>query len=156
MPDRTNRICRNCKWQCCGTYPGVAHPDDFETSEDLVEALAGGKWTVDKFHLRGRWIWFVRASVKGMEGELEHFATEGVCTFLGDDGCVLDAMDQPMMCRKIQPDPGQIGTCTMLLKVADMARAWALYQEGVRAAVAAAKQRTSVVRGPWGGERAAR
>ena len=154
MPDDMPKVCQRCNWQCCNTYPGVAHPDDFPASADLVEALVSGRWAVDEYvelykntEVKKRTM-FVRAAVRGHEGLILHNATEGCCTFLTEDGCMLDGLQRPLMCRKIQPDPSKIGECTMPYKVKDMARSWASYQDGIRSAVAQAKQQTNLRRLP--------
>jgi len=149
MPKK-DKVCGMCAFECCHEYPGIPHPDDFESSEELVDALASGRYTVDQYNLRGKEILFVRAAVKGMEGAPIHVAYKGPCTFLGDDGCVLDDLDKPLSCRKVEPDYSKIGECKGGFKLRDMVRAWAPYQEGVAAARAAARSRAEVVRGPWG------
>jgi Fe-S-cluster containining protein len=151
MPKK-DKVCRMCGFQCCYEYPGVAHPDDFERPGDLADALASGRYTVDEYELRGKKILFARAAVKGMEGSLRHVAYKGPCTFLEKDGCVLDDIDKPLSCRKIEPDYTKIGECKGRYKLRDAARWWAPYQDGVRAAMAAVRSRKSatVVRGPWG------
>jgi hypothetical protein len=110
-------LCRKCGGRCCKLLPGTAHPQDFglpgENGEQKVkEALGGGRWAIDwwvgdprddagAYGLRD--CYFVRPATKGKDGKLLDPSRGGTCTFLGKNGCTIEADARPTNCKLLEP-----------------------------------------------------
>ena len=107
------KICSACGGQCCNTLPGACFPSDFNLPGDisfLETALKTGRWAIDWWegdprqggneYSRG---FFVRPAIKGQEGKMFDGSWGGVCTFLKNDCCALDADKRPSNCRNLEP-----------------------------------------------------
>lgn len=145
--------CAPCGGKCCAQVPGSTSPEDWGAPDldamrsRIAEALASGRWTVDRWYAEyhrdaplDHDVLFVRPARKGWEGfrfdELEEPAWTRFllrpmahpCTFHSASGCELGADARPLECRTLEPMPS--GTACKQHGGAKMDRAleWAAYQ----------------------------
>jgi len=101
------QLCNNCG-ACCKRQPGCNFPSDFESEDEIVEALKSGRYAIDYWEGDPgdgdeRTAYFVRPAVKGKEGILVDPAWGGKCTFLTNKGCELAPEQRPKQCLDLEP-----------------------------------------------------
>ncbi len=100
-------MCAECGGECCQTYPGYAHPNDFGAPDDatmvlaVVDAIRSGRWAIDIANADG--VLAVRPAIAGHEGiVVDDLYERGTCTFWSREGCGIFAA-RPTGCRMLRP-----------------------------------------------------
>ncbi len=107
------KTCAECGGKCCKMIPGCCSPSDFQmqnNAKSLKEAIESGKYCLDWYEGDPRKnkdlldkAFVVRPATKGMEGVLRDPSWGGECTFLANEGCVLEPNNRPLGCRMLEP-----------------------------------------------------
>lgn len=113
---RPNKLCVQCKGDCCKRLPGIAYPKELGLPRitELKKRLTSGEWTIDWWEGDPRdgaseldCSYYIRPAVKGEEGKLTDPSYGGGCTFLAEKGCELSFNKRPLGCRMLEPKPNR-------------------------------------------------
>lgn len=116
-------ICSACQGKCCKSNPGCTFPEDFGLPGDkitLLAALFSGTFCIDYWEgdlpdeENGDLIaYFIRPSIKGHEGKLNHAGWGGECNLLTPLGCSLANKERPTECRHLIPNAKDSRLCKL-------------------------------------------
>ena len=106
------KVCKKCGGRCCQRMPGSCLPADFNKDMVMVKAaLVSGRYCIDWWEgdpRKGRnslsRAYYIRPAGKGKEGQLTDPTWGNIaCTFLTDEGCILEPDERPAGCRLLEP-----------------------------------------------------
>ena len=103
-------LCSSCGGNCCKHMPGIVHPDEVVSINDLLDT---GKYAIDWWEGDPRedrddvgQSYYIRPKTKGSEEHLLDGSWGGECVFLTNKGCELSFNERPYDCRMLEPSSG--------------------------------------------------
>jgi len=95
--------CTSCNGECCKRLPGIYHPDQFESWEEIRGLILSAGACIDWWEDQKKG-YFVRPRAKNAIRKVVDPSWGGECMHFRDGkGCVLPMEDRPLGCRAVEP-----------------------------------------------------